>query len=90
MGNYISIITEFENELKYLREKNTFLEDRLEKMYERVGRLEKDIINTSIKANLIKEDVKHVKNRVLNIDLLEEGRSYIGSRKRHTHSMYSK
>ena len=77
MGNYVSIITEFENELKYLREKNAFLEDRLEKMYERVGRLEKDIINTSIKANLIKEEVKIVKNRVLNIDLLEHGRSYI-------------
>ena len=89
MGNYVSIIAEFENELKYLRDRNTFLEERLEKMYERVGRLEKDIINTSIKANLIKEEVKIVKNRVLNIDLLEEGRSYIGSRKRHTHSHHS-
>ena len=44
MGNYVSVITEFENELKYLRDKNAFLEERLEKMYERVGRLEKDII----------------------------------------------
>ena len=89
MGNYVSVITEFENELKYLRDRNTFLEERLEKMYERVGRLEKDIINTSIKANLIKEEVKNVTNRVLNIDLLEQGRSYIGSRKRHTHSHYN-
>ena len=88
MGNYVSVITEFENELKYLRDKNAFLEERLEKMYERVGRLEKDIINTSIKANLIKEEVKNVTNRVLNIDLLEQGRSYIGSRKRHTYSNY--
>ena len=88
MGNYVSIIKEFENELKYLRDKNTFLEERLEKMYERVGKLEKDIINTSIKTNLNKEEVKKVTNRIINIDLLEQGRSYIGSRKRHTYSNY--
>ena len=60
MGNYVSVITEFENELKYLRDKNAFLEERLEKMYERVGRLEKDIINTSIKANLITVSYTHL------------------------------
>ncbi len=90
MGNYVSIIFHMQNEIKDIRERNEFLHDKLESMYERTGKLEKDIINTQINVNLQKENLQFVTNRIMNIDLLEEGRSYIGNRKRHTASEYKK
>ena len=75
-------------EVRDLRERNDFLQDRLERAYERMGKLEKDIINTQTNLNIMKNEVKDTSNRLLSIDLLEEGRSYIGSRKRHTYSTY--
>ena len=90
MGNYIALFMDLQNEVNELHRKNKFLEDKLEGCNERIGKLEKDIINTSIKSNLIKEDVTYLGNRILNIDLLEQGRSYIGGRKSHTASMYSR
>jgi len=100
MGNHLTLLNDLFSEVRELREQNEFMRKKLEKAYERMGKLEKNVINVQTHLNLmksevtnlniVKSEVKYLSNRLLNIDLLEEGRSkYIGNRKRHTYSSYT-
>ena len=92
MGNILTL-TNLENideEVKFMIEENELMRSKLEMMSERIGRLERDIINTRVDVNSSREDIKTLSNRLLAIDLLEEGRSnYINKRRvSHTASSY--
>ena len=88
MGTTISMyVTEKVQEIQMKH--NNLCRDVM-KLQERVGRLERDIINTSVRVDRTHAENLEMSNKVLNIQLLEEGRSTYKPRRRiaHTASSY--
>lgn len=88
MGNILALVTNIDEEVKLITQENELMTCKLEMMAERMGRLERDIINTNVRLNNSREEIKILSNRMLSIDLLDEGRSMIGRRVSHTASSY--
>lgn len=88
MGNILALVTNVDEEVKLMTEENELMRCKLEMMAERIGRLERDIINTNVLVNNSREEIKVLSNRMLSIDLLDEGRSRMGRRVSHTASSY--
>jgi len=84
MGSTISLyVTDKIHEIQLKH--NNLCKDFM-RLEERVGRLERDIINTTVKVERTHAENVDMSNKVLNIQLLEEGRSTYVPRRRITHA----
>lgn len=89
MGNINVAMREALDEIKTLREEVRLMQLKMSSFQERQAGLEKDVSNFGVILKRVEGSSRDNSNSLLNLSLLEEGRSVYRKPKRHTGSSYS-
>lgn len=89
MGNINVIMREIQHEIELLREELRLMQFKMSSFQERQAGLEKDVSNLSVILKRVDQKSGDNSNSLLNLSLLEEGRSIYRRPKRHTGSSYN-
>lgn len=89
MGNLNAALLHLAQEVDLLREELRLMQLKMSAFQERQAGLEKDVSNFGVILKRVDEKSGNNSNSLLNLSLLEEGRSVYRRPKRHTGSSYN-